>query len=157
MLNYQVTKEHVWVGALPDRPGALAEALQALSLGGLNLELIFTQRDVPGRALLFVSPLRTIEEVRIAERAGLSRNNSLRTIRIEGPNIRGLAWQITRALADADIGIATYTAAAMGGFHVTNIVLEHDAEVDAAKRVLDQALRKLTQGESPSGEPLIEE
>lgn len=148
MLSYQVTKEHVWVGAIPDRPGALAAALQALSAGGLNLELIFTQREMPGRALLFVSPLRTIEEVKIAEQAGLSRDNSLHTVRIEGPNVPGLAARITRALAEADIGIATYTAAAMGGFHVTNIAFEHPGDVHAAKRVLERALGELSRGES---------
>ncbi|MHC4984278.1 MAG: hypothetical protein ACYTF6_14070, partial [Planctomycetota bacterium] len=63
MMAYQITTEHVWVGAIPDRPDALAERLRILSKGGLDLELILAQRDMPGRALMFVSPLRSPEEI----------------------------------------------------------------------------------------------
>jgi hypothetical protein len=139
-MAYQVTLEHVWVGAIPDRPAALGEKLKELALGGINLELIIGRREMPGRALLYISPLRTLDEIKRAERTGLSRENSMRTLRIEGPNRPGLGAKIAGALADAGINIASFTAAALGNLHVTNIGFDHPDDVDRAKAILEKVL-----------------
>ena len=89
-MKYRITKEHVWAGLIEDRPGALGEKLRDLSAGGLDLELIITRRELSGRATMFVSPLRTVEELEIAAKSGLARAGNVRTIRIEGPNGVGL-------------------------------------------------------------------
>lgn len=139
-MAYQVTLEHVWVGAIPDRPAALAEKLRELALGGINLELIIGRREMPGRCLLYISPLRTIDEIRRAEKAGLTRENSIRTVRVEGPNMPGLGAKITQALADAGLNIAGFTAAALGNLHVTSITFDKPDDVTRAREVLQQAL-----------------
>lgn len=139
MLGYQITKEHVWVGAMPDRPGALADTLHELSESGLDLELISVQREMPGRSMLFISPLRTQHEIDVAEGAGIV-GDSVRVIRVQGPNAKGLGARIAGALAEARLNIRGYTAAAFGSLHVTVVVFDHDEDVDAAKRVLERVL-----------------
>ncbi len=140
MPSYRITKEHVWVGEVPDRPDALGEKLRALSAAGLNLELILARRGRAGQGTMFVAPLRTVEQVEAAEKAGLARAGSIRIIRIEGPNVIGLGAKITTALAQAGINIREYAAAALGERSVTNIAFDSDADGDQAKAVLEQVL-----------------
>lgn len=139
-MPYRITKEHVWVGVLDDRTDALAEKLRALSSGGLNLELILARRDAPGRALVFISPLRTLEQITVAEKAGLGRQHNLRVIRVEGENVPGLGAKITTALSQAGINLYGYWAASLGDRSVTNIAVESDEDGNKAKAVLDKLL-----------------
>ena len=139
-MSYHVTVEHVWVGAIPDRPAALSNKLKELANGGIDLELIIGWREQPGRGLLYVAPLRTMDEIRRAEQAGLTRHNSMRMIRVEGPNRAGLGALITSTLAEADINIASFTACSLGALHVTNITFDDDEDVDRARAILHKAL-----------------
>ncbi|MFH1749173.1 MAG: ACT domain-containing protein [Planctomycetota bacterium] len=139
-MDFRITKEYVWSGIIPDRPGAMAEKLQALHAGGLDLELIIGRRDWSGNGMLFVSPLRTVEEIEAAEKAGLAMTDSFLALRIEGPNVPGVAARIATALAEANLSLHAYNAAALGDKHVTMIHLDSKEEVDRAKEVLEQAL-----------------
>ena len=139
-MSYRISKEYVWVGVIPDHPGALAEKLRALSEGGIDLELITTRRDQPGSVLLFVSPLRTMEQVEAAERAGLSTENAFRIIRIQGPNSAGLALRVADALAEAGFNLRDFTAAALGDEGVINVAFADDEDSDRALPLLTRLL-----------------
>jgi hypothetical protein len=139
-MKYRVSKEHVWVGEIPDRVGALAEKLEALRQGGINMELIICRRGQPGRALMFISPLRTLEEIETAEKAGLSKAESMQSIRIEGPNVVGLGARITTALAGAGLNLRGYWAAALGDRSVTSLAFDTAADGDRARAILERTL-----------------
>ncbi len=139
-MAYRIRKEHVWVGAVEDRPGALAEKLDALSRGGLNLEMIIARVEWSGRGMMFVSPLRTMEEIEVAELAGLQRADSELTLRIEGPNAKGLGAKITKILSDAKLSVIGYSAVALGPDSVTNVAFERDEDVERAREILETAL-----------------
>ena len=139
-MTYRITKEHVWVGAIPDRADALAEKLRALRDGGLNLELILARRTGAGHGLLFVAPLRTLEEITAVETAGLVRSATMKTIRIEGPNVAGLGAKIETTLADAGLNIHENAAAAQRDRSVTNNSFYNDAEGDRARELLLKVL-----------------
>ena len=139
-MPYTITKEYVWVGVIDDRPGALNEKLRLLSEGGVNLELIITRRDRAGRAVMFVSPIRTREEVEVARGAGLSIAESLHNIRVAGPNVMGIGARITGALAGAGITLRGYSAAALGELHVTNLAVDSLGDLEKAMAVLGQEL-----------------
>ena len=139
-MTYQIAKEHVWVGAISDRPDALAEKLRTLGAAGLDLELILARREMPGRALLFISPLRTLEEILVAEDAGLAQEHSVQTIRITGPNTPGLGARITSALSQAGLDIRAYSAVALGDQHVTNVAFDSEEDADRARDVLKSVL-----------------
>lgn len=138
MKDYRITKEHVWGGTLADHKGALGEKLRALSAGGLNLELIIARRETSGQATLFISPLRSVQELETAEKAGLSKAGHLRTLRIEAPDAPGLGAKIANALSDANINILSYAALSLGGRCVTSIAFYADADADRAKDVLQK-------------------
>lgn len=139
-MAYRISKEHVCGSAIEDRPDALAEKLRALAEGGLDLEMIVSRRDQAGWALMFVSPLRTLEEIELAERAGLGKEGTMQTLRIQGPNVPGFGARITTALAKAGISLRGYWAAAIGGQCVTNIAFDSDEDQDKAKAILEREL-----------------
>ncbi len=139
-MTYRITKEYVWFGSIPDHPAALAEKLHALTAGSLNLDLVMSRREAPGRAMLFVSPLRTLEELEIAAKAGFGKKDSFLTLRVAGPNTPALAAKMTAALAQAGITIRSFTGAALGDQHVTCIMFDNPADVDRAKEILDRLL-----------------
>lgn len=139
-MSYRITKEHVWVCSIPDRADGLAEKLRTLSEGGVDLELIVTRRDLPGTGLMFVSPLRTVEEIEMAEKVGLSRSDSFMAVRIAGPNAQGVGAKITTAVAHAGISIRGLTAAAIGDKSVTSIAFDSNQDADKAKAALEAAL-----------------
>jgi len=139
-MPYRVTKEHVWVGVIPDRPDALGEKLRALRDGGLNLELILARRGEAGQGLMFIAPLRTLEEIAAAEKAGLKRASTMKIIRVEGPNVPGLAAKITTILAEAGLNIREYAAAALGERCVTSVAFDDDGDLDRAREILQKAL-----------------
>lgn len=136
-MKCRITKEHVWGGALDDRPGALADKLAALRDGGLDLELIIARRDWSGVGLLFISPLRTLAELETAERAGLTRDQTITTLRIEAPNRLGLGARIAGALAEAGVNLQSYSALALGDKSVTNIAFDNDNDSRRAREVLE--------------------
>lgn len=139
-MDYRITKEYVWSGGIPDRPDALAEKLRALRDGGLNLELIIARRDATGDGVLFVSPLRTVEEIEKARQAGLAKSESFMSLRIEGPNRKGIAALIASAVALAEINLRGYAAVVLGDRHVTSLAFDSKADVDKAKAVLERTL-----------------
>jgi len=139
-MAYRITKEYVCGSAIKDRPDALAEKLRALAEGGLDLEMIVSRRDQAGWALMFVSPLRTLEEIELAEQAGLGKEGTMQTLRIQGPNVPGFGARITTALAKAGINLRGYWAAAIGGQCVTNIAFDSDEDQAKAKTILEREL-----------------
>ena len=64
MAAYTVSKVDVWVGTIRDRPGGVAEKLEALARAGANLEFVISRRAPDNRAeesfswLLLRGPLR---------------------------------------------------------------------------------------------------
>ena len=139
-MTHQITKEHVFVAAIADRPGALAEKLAALRDGGLNLEFIILRREQAGRQLMFISPLRTVEEIEVAKSAGLAKAEGLHSLRVAGPNQPGLGAKIAEALAGANINIRGLSAAAFAGQQVTNLAFDTDDDAIRAKESLEAAL-----------------
>ena len=139
-MTHQITKEHVFVAAIADRPGALAEKLAALRDGGLDLEFIILRREQAGRQLMFISPMRTVEEIEVAKSAGLSKAEGLHSLRVAGPNEPGLGAKIAEALAKANVNIRGLSAAAFAGQQVTNLAFDTADDAIRAKESLEAAL-----------------
>jgi hypothetical protein len=136
-MTYRITKEHVWGGIIPDHADALAEKLRALANGGMNLELIIAQRDWSGHAIMYIAPLRTLEEIETAEKAGFSRKASVRALRIEGPNVPGLGSRIATSIGKAGVSARAFSAMALGERSVTTVSFDTPEDVDRAKVALE--------------------
>ena len=134
-------KVDVWAGPVLDRPGNLAKKLAALAGGGANLQFVLARRspDKPGMGVLFVAGVQGPRQAKAAAQAGLTRTKTLASVRVEGPNRRGVGARMTAAIADAGINLRGFSAAGLGAKFVAFLAL--DTTSDAAKAI--RVLKKL--------------
>lgn len=134
----KVSKVDVWVGALKDRPGALAGKLRALADAGAELEFLIARRapDKPGAGVVFLTPLKGAKQLAAAKKAGLRKTRSLNSVQIEGPDKPGLGAKLTEALAAKGINLRGLSAAVIGKRFVMHLALDSAAEAAKAVRTL---------------------
>ncbi|MGH7774989.1 MAG: amino acid-binding protein, partial [Candidatus Binatia bacterium] len=67
-MPYAVRKVDVWVAEIDDRPGGLAEKLEALVKAGANFEFVISRRapEKPGKGVVFLTPIRGTAQKRAA-------------------------------------------------------------------------------------------
>jgi hypothetical protein len=142
-MPYAVRNVDVWVAEIDDRPGGLAEKLEALAKAGANIEFIISRRapDKPGRGVVFLTPIKGAKQKAAANEAGLSRTASLHSARVEGPDRPGLGTKMTRALADAGINLRGASAAALGRRSVTYFAFDSADDAANAIKLLKKALK----------------
>ena len=138
----QITKADVWAGEIVDQPGGLAEKLEAIAKAGGNLEFVVARRqpDIPGTGVVFVAPLKGAAQVRVAKQIGLSKTDSLHSLRLEAPDRPGLGAKITRVVADAGVNLRGLSAAALGRRSVVYFAFDTQADAKKASQALKKAL-----------------
>ncbi len=134
----KIDRVDTWAATLKDKPGELAGKLAILADGGVNLEFIIARRapDKPGTGVVFATPIKGAAQARAARKAGFKKTPSLHTVRIEGPDKRGVGAKIAQALAEAGINLRGFSAAALGRKFVCHIALDKTADAAKAKRAL---------------------
>ncbi len=140
-MAYTIDTVDVYAGTIEDRPGGLAEKLKSLTDAGANLEFVIARRAAKGKGVVFCAPLTGAKQTRAAKKAGLAKSESLRSLRIAGPDKAGLGVKITAALADADINLRGLSAAALGRKAVCYLAFDNRQDADNARRVLKKLLR----------------
>ncbi len=140
-MAYAVEKVDVWAGEIKDKPGAVAEKLQALSDAGANLEFVIARRDKPGKGVLFLAPLKGAPQERAAKKAKLAKAKSLHSVRVVGPDKPGLGTRITMALCDAGINLRGISAAALGTKCIVYFAFDSLKDANQGARVLKKTLK----------------
>ena len=133
-----VSRVDVWVASLKDRPGAVAQKLQALTEAGANLAFVIARRTEkkPGTGVLFATPISGRKQIAAAKKARFRRTKSLHSIRVEGPDKAGFGAKVTGALAEAGINLRGISAAAIGKRCVLNLAFDKSADATQAGRIL---------------------
>ena len=137
-MKLDIAREEVWAASLEDRPGALAEKLEALAQAGADIEFGIARRcpDKPGTGVIFLTPLRGARQVRAARKAGFEKTKSLYSVRVRGANKPGLGAQITQVLAQAGINLRGLSAAALARQAVLHLAFDTTADANKAVRRL---------------------
>ena len=140
-MKLKITKSEMWRATLDDRTGGAAAVLDPLADAGADFEFAFARRapEMPGRGLLFVTPVKGKKVVAAAQAVGLSPAPDMHLLRVEGGDKPGTTAAIARALADAGISFRAFSATAVGRNFKGFLVL--DSAEDAARAA--GALRKL--------------
>jgi predicted amino acid-binding ACT domain protein len=140
-MSYTIKKVEVWVADILNRPGTLARVLEALAEAGAALEFMIARRMTETTSRLFLAPLTGRKQKQAAAEVGVVPASGMHSIRIEGPDRRGLGAEVSRAVAAADINIRGVSAAALGRKMVFYLAFESAAEAKAAAAVIRKALR----------------
>ena len=143
MAAYTINKVDVWTGTLRDRPGGVAGKLEALARGGANLEFVISRRapDKPGRGVIFLAPVKGAAQSRAARKAGLRKATNLRSLRVVGPDRKGLGAKITRALANSGINLRGISASSLQRRIVINIAFDSRSDANKAGPILRRILK----------------
>jgi len=131
-MSTRISQVKVWAAEVEDRPGALAEKLDALAAAGSNLEYVVARRrrDNPGHGVVYVTPLTDTKQLDAAAAVGFSETNHMHSLRIEGRDQPGLGARLTWVLADEGINLRGISAISFEDRSV--IYLAFDSADDAA-------------------------
>ncbi|HPY29686.1 MAG TPA: ACT domain-containing protein [Verrucomicrobiota bacterium] len=134
-MNLIVEAEDVWIASMDDRPGVLANLLTELAEAGADLDFIIARRapDQPGTGVVFATPLRGDTEMKAAGELGFAATNRLNSVRVQGPNERGIAGRLTRKLAEAGLNLRGFSGAVIGPQFVLHLAF--DTPEDAQKAI----------------------
>jgi hypothetical protein len=135
-----VKKITLWRREMEEKPGALAEALEPLSEGGADLQVVMGYR-YPGpstKAAVEVYPIATRKLADAARRAGLA-PSSIPALLVEGDNRAGLGHAFSRAIADSGISMNFLVANVVGRRYSAVVGFDSDADATQAASVIKKA------------------
>lgn len=137
----KITKVDVWAAELADQPGGLARVLDALAMGGSNIECCIARRqaDRPGTGVAFISPVKGKKAQDAARNAGANPASNLATLRVEGSNVKGMGAKLTGAIADAGINMRGLSAAVIGNKYVAYFGFDNAHDADRAAKAMKAA------------------
>jgi hypothetical protein len=136
-----VKKITLWRTEVENRPGILANVLEPLANLGIDLQVVMGYR-FPGnekKAALELYPVTGRKATAAAQSVGLTQS-SIPTLLVEGDNRPGLGYEISRALADAEINLGFLVTQVIGRKY--SAVIGFDNEEDARKATA--MLKKVT-------------
>lgn len=141
-MSYTVRSAEIWVADVRHKPGMVARLLEALTVAGANLEFVIGRRVTEETSRIFVAPLKGVKEKRAAADVGFVAAAGLHAIRIEGPDRTGLAGDITRAIAAANINLRGLSAATIGRKSVIYLAFESQPDADSGAKIARRAAAK---------------
>ena len=123
------------------RPGGLADVLEALAKGGVNLDCVIARRrpERPGLGVAYLTPIKGKKAMAAAEAAGVKRAGNIATLRVEGPNKAGLGAKMMRVIAEAGVNVRGVSGLAMGNKFVAYFGLDSAEAADKAAKALKSA------------------
>jgi hypothetical protein len=139
-MKLDISRVDVWAAGMEDRPGGLAEKLDALAQAGVDLEFIIARRapDKPGTGVVFVTPIKGPAQIRAAKAAGFQKTESMQTVRIATGNKPGFGAELTRQLAAAGLNLRGLSGATIGNRAVFHLAFDSNADANKAMRQLKQ-------------------
>ncbi len=140
-MKLKVSRAEVWATTIEDKPGGLANKLEALAKTGASLEFILARRAPErgfGRGVVFLTPLVTDAQEQKAVDLGFTKTDMLHSVCVDSADAPGLGAKMTRALASAGINLRGLSAAAVGRRCVTYFAFDTEADATKAIEVLEQ-------------------
>lgn len=137
-MRMDISRVDVWAASIEDRPGGLAEKLDALAQAGADFEFIIARRapEKPGTGVVFVTPIKGPKQIKAANQAGFEKTDSLHGICISTGNKPGFGAELTNRLAGAEINLRGLSAAAIGNRAVFHLAFDSNADANKAMRLL---------------------
>lgn len=137
-MKLKISREDVYAAAIKDRPGSMAEKLDALAKAGVNLSFVIARREhgKKGKGVVFVTPIKGPNKIKAARKAGFKKTKSLHSLCVEAADKPGLGATLAMELASAGINLRGCSGAALGKKSVLHFAFDTQADQDKAVRQL---------------------
>lgn len=137
-MKVDVNHVDIWATTIDDRPGGLAEKLDALAEGDVDLEFVTARRtpEKPGKGAAFVAPVMGPKQTRAARKAGFEKTKSLYGLRIATGNKPGFSGELTRLIADAGLSLRGFTGASISNRAVFYLAFDSSADAKKAMKAI---------------------
>lgn len=137
-MKLDISRVDVWAVSIKDRPGGLAEKLDALAQAGANLEFVIARRapEKKGTGVVFVTPIKGARQIKAAKKAGFVKTASLRGLRIAAVDKPGLGAKLTKQFGEAGINLRGMSGAAIGKRAIFHLAFDSNTDASKAMRIL---------------------
>jgi len=139
-MRLDISRVDVWAAGIEDRPGGLADKLDALAQAGCNLEFVIARRapEKPGTGVVFVTPIKGAKQIKAAKQAGFEETASLNGLRVAAADKPGLGARLAKELGAAGINLRGFSGAAIGKRAIFHLAFDCNADANKAMRCLKQ-------------------
>ena len=137
-MEMSVDRVDLWAAGMNDKPGELARVLNGLKSAGADFDFVIARRDHenPGKAVVFVSPLRREKEISAATALGFKNAKSMYSVRVEGENRAGIGADLTNLISQAGISIRGFSGATCGSRFVLYFSFDVAEDADKSMSIL---------------------
>ena len=138
IMRMDIDRVDVWAASIEDRPGGLAEKLDALAQADIDLEFVNARRapDKPGQGVVFVMPINGARKIRAARKASFEKTKSLHGIRIATGNKPGFSSELARKIADEGINLRAFSGASIGNRAIFYLAFDTNTDANKALRLI---------------------
>lgn len=138
-MRMDVNRVDVWAASMEDRPGGLAEKLDALAQADIDLDFVNARRapDKHGEGVVFVMPIKGPRKIRAAKKVGFEKTKSLHGIRIATGNKPGFSSELARKIADAGINLRAFSGASISNRAIFYLAFDSETDVNKALRLIE--------------------
>ncbi len=139
---FTIKKFPIWSVEIDDVSGSTTGLYKILADAGADIEfsLCRPQSEKPGKAILFISPIKGKKQEDAARQADFIPRPDVVGVQVQGPNRVGGNFRLTAALAHANLGLRALVTTVDGERFTTVFALRSEADANAAVKVLHQVL-----------------
>jgi hypothetical protein len=137
-MRMDISRVDVWAASMEDKPGALAEKLDALAQADIDLEFVNARRayEKPGTGVVFVMPIKGAKQIRKARKAGFEKTTSLHGIRIATGNKPGFSADLAHIVANEGINLRAFSGASISNRAIFYLAFDTEADAKKALRLI---------------------
>jgi hypothetical protein len=142
MNEFTIKKFSMWSVEVDDVAGATTGLFKILADAGADIDFSLSRPlgDKPGRAILFLAPIKGKKQEEAARQAEFVERKDVVGVQVQGPSRVGGNFRLTAALAHENLSVRALVTTVDGSRFTTIFALRSDADADRAIKVLHTVL-----------------
>ncbi len=142
MSTFSIKKFQMWSVEVDDVVGSTTGLFKVLADAGADIEFSLSRPigDKPGKAILFLAPIKGKKQEDVARRADFELRKDVVGVQVQGPSRVGGNFRLTAALEHANLSVRALVTTVDGERFTTVFALKSDEDADLAIKVLKQVI-----------------
>lgn len=139
---FTIKKFPIWSVEIDDVAGSTTGLFKILADAGADIEFSLSRPlgDKPGKAILFLAPIKGKKQEEAARRADFVQRKDVIGVQVQGPSRVGGNFRLTAALSHENLPIRALVTTVDGQRFTTVFAFKNEDDADAAVKVLHKVL-----------------